>query len=83
MNTNARHPCAVLVGGAVLYDLLVTQRRIPRPPAELNFYSNAEPARRIGAGLSDIDTGLRLRFDISRKVGILCRPHQADDAPRW
>jgi copper resistance protein B len=49
------------------YDLLITQRLILQPEAELNFYSKADPARLIGAGLSDIDTGLRLRYELSRK----------------
>jgi len=49
------------------YDLLITQRLILQPEIEVNFYSKADPARRIGAGLSEIDTGLRLRYEISRK----------------
>src|SRR4051812_42237025 len=49
------------------YDLLITQRLILQPEIEMNFYSKADPARRIGAGLSEIDTGLRLRYEISRK----------------
>jgi copper resistance protein B len=49
------------------YDLLLTQRWIVQPQAEFNFYSKDDPARRIGSGLSDIDTGVRLRYEISRK----------------
>ncbi|HLG89049.1 MAG TPA: copper resistance protein B [Alphaproteobacteria bacterium] len=49
------------------YDLLITQRLILQPEAELNLYSKSDPARRIGAGFSDIDTGLRLRYEITRK----------------
>ncbi len=49
------------------YDLLLTQRLILQPAAELNFYSKADPGRRVGAGLSDIDVGLRLRYELSRK----------------
>jgi copper resistance protein B len=52
---------------AASYDLLITQRLILQPEAELSFYSKADPGRRIGAGLSDIDAGLRLRYEISRK----------------
>ena len=33
----------------------------------MNFYTKDDPARRIGSGLSDIDAGLRLRYEISRK----------------
>jgi copper resistance protein B len=49
------------------YDLLITQRLILQPEAELNFYSKADVARATGSGFSDIDTGLRLRYEITRK----------------
>jgi copper resistance protein B len=49
------------------YDLLVTQRWIVQPEAELNFYSKDDPARGIGSGFSDMDAGIRLRYEISRK----------------
>jgi copper resistance protein B len=52
---------------AASYDLLITQRLILQPVVELNFYSKADPRRMVGAGLADIDTGLRLRYEISRK----------------
>src|SRR5215813_6584154 len=48
-------------------DLLLTNRLILQPEFEVNFYSKADPARLIGAGLSDIDTGVRLRYEIERK----------------
>ena len=49
------------------YDLLLTQRLIVQPEAELNFYSKDDPSRQIGSGLSDLDTGVRLRYEVSRK----------------
>ena len=49
------------------YDFLLTQRLILQPQIELNVYSKSDPARLLGAGLSDIDTGLRLRYEIDRK----------------
>jgi copper resistance protein B len=49
------------------YDLLLTQRLILQPQIELNIYSKADPARLVGAGFSDIDTGLRLRYELSRQ----------------
>jgi len=49
------------------YDLLITQQLILQPEAELNLYSKADPARLIGAGFSDLDAGLRLRYEFSRK----------------
>lgn len=50
------------------YDLLLTNRLILQPEAELNFYSKADPGRTVGSGLSDIDAGLRLRYEFSRKL---------------
>lgn len=55
---------AKLVGS---YDLLLTQRLILQPELELNFYSKADAPRLVGTGLSELDTGLRLRYEISRK----------------
>ena len=49
------------------YDLLLTQRLIVQPEAELSFYNKDDPARLIGSGLSDLDTGVRLRYEFSRK----------------
>jgi copper resistance protein B len=49
------------------YEFLLTQRLILEPQAELNFYSKDDPARHIGSGFSDIDSGLRLRYEIRRK----------------
>jgi copper resistance protein B len=49
------------------YDLLLTQRLILQPQLEVNLYSKADPVRMVGAGFSDIDTGLRLRYEFDRK----------------
>jgi copper resistance protein B len=49
------------------YDLLLTQRLILQPQVELNFYTKDDPARQVGAGLSELDAGLRLRYEITRK----------------
>ena len=49
------------------YDLNLTQRLILQPQAELNFYSQADRARGIGTGLSDLDGGVRLGYQFSRK----------------
>jgi copper resistance protein B len=50
------------------YDLLITQRLVLRPEAEMNVYSADDPERLIGTGLSDIELGLRLRYEIRREV---------------
>jgi len=52
---------------AASYDLLLTQRWIAQPEAELSFYNKDDPGRQIGSGLSDLDAGLRLRYEVSRK----------------
>lgn len=49
------------------YDLLLTQRLILQPQLEANFYSKPDPSRLLGSGLSDVDAGLRLRYEITRK----------------
>ena len=51
----------------VSYDQLLTNRLILQPEAEANLYSKDDPARMIGSGLSDLDAGLRLRYEITRK----------------
>ena len=49
------------------YNLLITQRLILQPQIELNFYSNPDPARGLGTGLANLDSGMRLGYQISRK----------------
>ncbi|MDE2249180.1 MAG: copper resistance protein B [Xanthomonadaceae bacterium] len=49
------------------YELLFTQRLILQPELELNLYGKDDPARRIGAGLSDVRLGWRLRYEIRRE----------------
>jgi copper resistance protein B len=49
------------------YELLFTQRLIAEPEVEMNFYSQDDSARGTGSGLSEIDTGIRLRYESSRK----------------
>ncbi|MGN2243287.1 copper resistance protein B [Frateuria sp. GZRR33] len=50
------------------YELLFTQRLVLQPELELNAYGKADPARRLGSGLSDVALGLRLRYEIRREV---------------
>ncbi len=49
------------------YDLLLTQRLILQPEAEINLYGQNDPARRIGGGLSDVQFALRLRYEFTRQ----------------
>lgn len=49
------------------YDLLLTNRLMLQPTLEANLFGRADPTRGIGAGLSTIDAGLRLRYEIRRE----------------
>lgn len=62
--SDAGHVAGRLEGS---YDLLITNRLIVQPQVELNLYSKDDPQRAVGDGLSEIDTGLRLRYELSRK----------------
>ena len=50
------------------YDLLFTQRLVLQPEFELNLYGKADPRRDIAAGLSDLEVGVRLRYEVRREV---------------
>jgi len=49
------------------YELLFTQRLILTPDIEINLYGQNDPDAGIGAGLSDLELGLRLRYEIRRE----------------
>jgi copper resistance protein B len=50
------------------HDLRWTQRLILQPELEANVYGKADPQRRLGSGLSDVQFGLRLRYEIRRQL---------------
>jgi copper resistance protein B len=49
------------------YDILLTNRLILQPTAELNFYGKNDPGRGVGSGLANTEVGLRLRYEIRRE----------------
>lgn len=49
------------------YELLLTQRLILEPRAELQFYGRDDPERGIGKGLAEAAAGLRMRYEFSRQ----------------
>ncbi len=49
------------------YELLLTNRLILQPKLEANLYSRDDPENGIGEGLSDVEFGLRLRYEIRRQ----------------
>jgi copper resistance protein B len=59
----------------VEYELLLTNRLVLQPLIEAELYGKSDAARGIGAGLSSIDGGLRLRYEFRREfapyVGIV------------
>ncbi|MGN6093078.1 MAG: copper resistance protein B [Luteibacter jiangsuensis] len=52
----------------VEYELLLTQRLVLQPELEAQAYGKDDPGRDIRAGLSRIEGGLRLRYEIRRSV---------------
>jgi copper resistance protein B len=49
------------------YEFMFTQRLILVPELELNFHGKDDPAVGVGSGLSDMEAGLRLRYEIRRE----------------
>lgn len=49
------------------YDQRITQRLILQPRAEFNLAAQDVPENGIGSGLSDIELGLRLRYEVARE----------------
>jgi copper resistance protein B len=49
------------------YELLLTQRLILQPRAQINLYSKSDAQTDIGSGLSDVVAGLRLRYEFNRQ----------------
>ena len=52
---------------ATEYELLLTQKLILQPRIEANLYGKRDAERDLGAGLSDLVAGLRLRYEIRRE----------------
>jgi len=50
------------------YDQPITQRLIIQPRAEFNFAAQDVSENGIGSGLSDVELGLRIRYEIRREV---------------
>jgi copper resistance protein B len=49
------------------YELLLTQRLILTPSLEADLYTKDDPKMLTGSGLSNIEAGLRLRYEIRRE----------------
>jgi len=51
----------------VEYELLLTQKLVLQPRAEVNVYGKRDVERELGSGISDISVGVRLRYEIRRE----------------
>lgn len=49
------------------YDLLLTQKLILQPRFETDWYGKRDAGRGLGKGISEIKTGVRLRYEIRRE----------------
>lgn len=49
-------------------DVLLTNRLILKPLAELDWHAHDDPARGAGSGLARAELGLRLRYEIRREI---------------
>lgn len=49
------------------YEVMLTQRLTLVPEIEINLYGKNDPSVGIGSGLSDIEAGVRLRYEVRRE----------------
>lgn len=49
------------------YEIMLTQRWVLAPELQVNLFGKKDPARGHGSGLSDLELGLRLRYEIRRE----------------
>ena len=53
--------------GQAEYDLLLTQKLILSPYGEVNIFASDVPEQDVGAGIANLDTGIKLRYEIKRE----------------
>lgn len=58
---------AIAVNAEAEYEMLLTQRLVLTPRIEVQAYSNEVEDLGAGAGLSSLETGLRLRYELIRE----------------
>ena len=68
----------------VAYKHWITEKWSLTPDVEANFYSESDPETGVGSGLSDLDLGLRLRYQVidglSPYAGLTWKGNFADSA---
>jgi copper resistance protein B len=66
------------------YELLFTQRLVLQPEVEVNLYGKADSERDIDSGVSDLEIGLRLRYEVRREfapyAGVVWVKHRGASA---
>ena len=50
------------------YEVLLTNKLILQPVVEATLYGRDDPALGIGSGLSEVEAGLRLRYEFRREI---------------
>ncbi len=50
------------------YELLITQRLVLTPNIEVNMFREDDRQSGIGSGLSEVELGIRLRYEIRREI---------------
>jgi copper resistance protein B len=56
------------IRATVEYEILFTQRLVLVPELEIDWYGKDDPDRVVGSGLSSVELGLRLRYEIRREI---------------
>jgi copper resistance protein B len=52
---------------SVEYELMLTQKLVLAPQFEINAYGKDDVGRGIGSGISSLEAGMRLRYEIVRE----------------
>jgi len=55
------------LNASIEYELMLTQKIVLSPEIEFNVYAKDDIVMRVGSGLSNIEAGLRLRYEIKRE----------------
>jgi len=52
---------------AAEYEMMLTQKWVLAPEIELNWYSDDDDELALAAGFADLETGIRLRYEVTRQ----------------
>ena len=57
------------------YEMMLTQQWVLSPEIEINFHGKNDEAREVGSGLSNIEAGIRLRYEVKREFALYIGIH--------